>query len=100
MKNCDYLLVKMKGYWRLTKKVKNKTRYSQNRVKNLRVKSQSYSNEGVESMKGKKVARIARKNLMKKRIIIGHAECISQSGEARCGGAVAKEAKTSPVANL
>jgi hypothetical protein len=46
------------------------------------------------------VARTAQKNLMKKRIITGHAECTSLNGEVKCGGAVVNEVKTNPVASL
>jgi hypothetical protein len=46
-----------------------------------------------------KFARIAVKNTVRRRILIGHVECISHNGAAKCGGAVASEVKSSLAAS-
>jgi len=46
-----------------------------------------------------KHAEIVKKNLMRKKILIGLAECINLNGEVKCGGVVVNEAKINLVAN-
>jgi hypothetical protein len=48
-------------------------------------------------IKASKLARTARKNLMRKKTSIGHVEFTSQNGVVRCGGAVVKEARINLV---
>lgn len=39
----------------------------------------------------KKYARIVKRNLLKKKILIGHAEFTNQNGVVKCGGVVVNE---------
>lgn len=48
---------------------------------------------------GQKYAKIAVRNLMKKRTSIGRVERISQNGAAKCGGAVVSEARNNQAVN-
>jgi hypothetical protein len=50
--------------------------------------------------KESRLVKIAQKNSMKKKTLIGRAECISLTGVEKCGGAVANVVKINPVAGL
>ena len=44
-------------------------------------------------IKALKLAKIVKRNSMRKKTLTGHAEFISQNGVAKCGGAAVKQAK-------